>query len=598
MKIKHRPPILKFPIGTVGILLSGTDERRQDDLFHHADARLVAVNFAGDYEMATQVCDLDEDYNYDPERYAPLHSAFRVIKRPLGGPNSVAFNLGRSGMGDVKGGWFIDYPDDGDVGADARVVAHASRFIHGGPFAVGSTNDRHRLGEDADGNPINILHFWTGSLFRRTDREDGPLLFEGDRQPVMHAPFSVPVHLEWDGNDGYWKWRAESFWALTPTPQYPQYPSIPTPGGGDITHGGDITTGGGKGGDRPSVPTPGGRSREDIPTLQGGGIGGANAGIILPLGDGLDIPTPPAKNDMGGRVHEDRVRAYGFSSMEVGVPGLLIVPQQTKQSDKNKDKRNDPSPKSAAGALPLLGPVALRFEGFGAEGGSYGSSYGAAEAPATGDPWNYTERPGAGSRYPNGTGPGGVIILPPEIGMEDARNNFAPNGITRSTSYFGTGPNVYFFSGTVETANAEPKTGISWGMDETTGDVIFRSHTPSAATKIVNNFRISRVAQNPSWQSNTGFWGELDHAITADRTWTFPDLTMQVIGIDASYNVGLGNVGPDGQADAADGSGVVGIVDAVTVPTTNPTGGGILYSQAGALKWRGSSGTVTTIANA
>ena len=38
--------------------------------------------------------------------------------------------------------------------------------------------------------------------------------------------------------------------------------------------------------------------------------------------------------------------------------------------------------------------------------------------------------------------------------------------------------------------------------------------------------------------------------------------------------------------------------NAQTVPTTNPSGGGILYSEAGALKWRGSSGTVTTIAAA
>ena len=36
--------------------------------------------------------------------------------------------------------------------------------------------------------------------------------------------------------------------------------------------------------------------------------------------------------------------------------------------------------------------------------------------------------------------------------------------------------------------------------------------------------------------------------------------------------------------------------NAQTVPTTNPSGGGILYAEAGALKWRGSSGTVTTIA--
>ena len=43
---------------------------------------------------------------------------------------------------------------------------------------------------------------------------------------------------------------------------------------------------------------------------------------------------------------------------------------------------------------------------------------------------------------------------------------------------------------------------------------------------------------------------------------------------------------------------VLGIANATTVPTTNPSGGGVLYVESGALKYRGSSGTVTTIANA
>jgi len=47
-----------------------------------------------------------------------------------------------------------------------------------------------------------------------------------------------------------------------------------------------------------------------------------------------------------------------------------------------------------------------------------------------------------------------------------------------------------------------------------------------------------------------------------------------------------------------DGSGALAISNASPVPSTNPTGGGILYVEAGALKYRGSSGTVTTIANA
>lgn len=46
------------------------------------------------------------------------------------------------------------------------------------------------------------------------------------------------------------------------------------------------------------------------------------------------------------------------------------------------------------------------------------------------------------------------------------------------------------------------------------------------------------------------------------------------------------------------GSGVIYIANATTIPSTNPSGGGLLYIEAGALKYRGSSGTVTTIAAA
>jgi hypothetical protein len=56
-------------------------------------------------------------------------------------------------------------------------------------------------------------------------------------------------------------------------------------------------------------------------------------------------------------------------------------------------------------------------------------------------------------------------------------------------------------------------------------------------------------------------------------------------------------VGPN-SASLGGASGVQFIGNATTVPTSNPTGGGILYVEAGALKYRGSSGTVTTIAPA
>jgi hypothetical protein len=46
------------------------------------------------------------------------------------------------------------------------------------------------------------------------------------------------------------------------------------------------------------------------------------------------------------------------------------------------------------------------------------------------------------------------------------------------------------------------------------------------------------------------------------------------------------------------GSGVININNSTVVPTSNATSGGLLYVEAGALKWRGSSGTVTVIAPA
>ncbi len=59
-----------------------------------------------------------------------------------------------------------------------------------------------------------------------------------------------------------------------------------------------------------------------------------------------------------------------------------------------------------------------------------------------------------------------------------------------------------------------------------------------------------------------------------------------------------GNIGISTLTEFGGGVGVVGLANAATVPTSNPTGGGVLYSEGGALKWRGSSGTITTLAPA
>ena len=50
--------------------------------------------------------------------------------------------------------------------------------------------------------------------------------------------------------------------------------------------------------------------------------------------------------------------------------------------------------------------------------------------------------------------------------------------------------------------------------------------------------------------------------------------------------------------DFGGGQGVIAIANASVAPTVDPAGGGILYVEGGALKYRGSNGTVTEIAPA
>jgi len=68
---------------------------------------------------------------------------------------------------------------------------------------------------------------------------------------------------------------------------------------------------------------------------------------------------------------------------------------------------------------------------------------------------------------------------------------------------------------------------------------------------------------------------------------------MEVLTALSNGNIGIGTTDQFGG-----GAKVIGIANATTVPSTNPTGGGVLYVESGALKYRGSAGTITTIASA
>jgi hypothetical protein len=85
--------------------------------------------------------------------------------------------------------------------------------------------------------------------------------------------------------------------------------------------------------------------------------------------------------------------------------------------------------------------------------------------------------------------------------------------------------------------------------------------------------------------------------IDANASSGFPVLQLRAAGNTAVTIDYLGNVGVGVSAFGTSAAKVIGLANA-TAPSTSPAGMGQLYVESGALKFRGSSGTVTTIAAA
>ena len=118
----------------------------------------------------------------------------------------------------------------------------------------------------------------------------------------------------------------------------------------------------------------------------------------------------------------------------------------------------------------------------------------------------------------------------------------------------------------------------------------------------------SQSANLTQWQNNSGtVLASIDAngafstsgTITTSGNLSLSGGTGNIIGSGglACMNLGSSRNIQLGSATGSYGGGavVIGIANASTVPTSNATGGGILYVESGALKYRGSSGTVTTL---
>jgi hypothetical protein len=97
--------------------------------------------------------------------------------------------------------------------------------------------------------------------------------------------------------------------------------------------------------------------------------------------------------------------------------------------------------------------------------------------------------------------------------------------------------------------------------------------------------------------------GKFEIAVQADRLQIngrkADDTGFETIVVFQRLGAG-GNIGfrATKNKDFGGGQGVIAIANASVAPTENPTDGGILYVEGGALKYRSSSGMVTVIAPA
>jgi hypothetical protein len=144
------------------------------------------------------------------------------------------------------------------------------------------------------------------------------------------------------------------------------------------------------------------------------------------------------------------------------------------------------------------------------------------------------------------------------------------------------------------------------------GDVGIGTTAPDAKLHVVGNIKAvgsgAVVEAILSVGTSPAYFRIDDTIASGGKKWRFGSTGGAAFGNFSVFNetdnlVSLvlsptGNAGINTTDQFGGGAKVIGIANATTVPTTNPTGGGVLYVEGGALKFRGSSGTVTTIANA
>jgi hypothetical protein len=146
-----------------------------------------------------------------------------------------------------------------------------------------------------------------------------------------------------------------------------------------------------------------------------------------------------------------------------------------------------------------------------------------------------------------------------------------------------------------------------------------RSTTASNQLRLSGSNQNSITFANAAAGASDGFLVGRSFSSDNANNWFIYDLASSALRffIGSTGNVGIGTAAPTALFDVfgnmtvsnngnlgvgvvtfgTSAANVIGLANA-TAPTTSPAGMGQLYVEAGALKYRGSSGTVTTLANA
>lgn len=431
---------------------------------------------------------------------------------------------GASAGGAVDPGQRSDSGSSSDDGQTTAMPAGAMTSVAfmsneaSGPWSVGYKDDKHRLGETADGQPINSGHIHIDAYFEYDEEMDGPhehTLAEYPEPPLKGYPWVTQLRWDkkmphaWVGGTAMGKWRRVTWVPLMtgggdpppgdvppeddppgdvpptgdpepppfpePTDPTPPIPTPTTPAGGTRPSGkppsvtgawsGGTAAGArlGQSGASYEDRLPGVNARGRAGGVLGASPGGASSASLSP-GAGLESPGDGASllGDSWVRVSPDGL----VGEQTVQAPFLMGMFSQTSRAQSvtigQPDFRYQSHSHEFAAARLAYQPAVMRTESW-------------AEEPEPGV-WTYTQHP-AKSRAVGGTASGGTWHMPPEYDLVDYRAG-APRAITSSESLRGVTPGIWWAAGLPSQTGVSE--GIRWGYDETDDELKFAEWDGSA----------------------------------------------------------------------------------------------------------------------